>query len=180
MQHWPSLRLPILAIRNFVPQKSPSEATAFIGRGLHRSAGRQQPLDHGVVAVFRCKVQRCGASERPQGWLKLKVQRCMVRWFFPIRNDAKAMEKSLLVWPQVWARLGNPLLHHSHISSRLGIWVALHTFIHALAQCLGLKLGQTLLRDSQVKTGNIHRESDEQGLLKGGPKTVSFLNQIPS
>ena len=38
---------------------------------------------------------------------------------FPIRNDAKAMEKSLFARPQVWTRLGNLLLHHIHIS-RLG------------------------------------------------------------
>ena len=73
--------------------------------------------------------------------------------------------------------------------SELG--VAIHTFIHALAHCLGLKLGQTLLPDSEC-TLKIHfwtygtklsqgistRETDEQGLWRGGPKTVSFLNQI--
>ena len=69
-----SFHLPILAIRNFLPEESPSEAAAIIGRGLHRGAGRQQPLDHAVVAVSCCPVQRRVASERPQGWLKLKVQ----------------------------------------------------------------------------------------------------------
>ena len=50
------------------------EAMAIIFHCIHRSAGRQQPLDHCVVAVLRCTVQRRGASERPQRWLKLKVQ----------------------------------------------------------------------------------------------------------
>ena len=50
------------------------EATAKIFHCIHRSAGRQQALDHGVVAVHSCKVQRRGASERPQRWLKLKVR----------------------------------------------------------------------------------------------------------
>ena len=35
---------------------------------------------------------------------------CMVRWFFPIRNDAKAMEKSLLVWPTGLGSTGKPAL----------------------------------------------------------------------
>ena len=50
------------------------EAMAIIFHCIHRSAGRQQALDHGVVAVHSCKVQRRGASERPQRWLKLKVR----------------------------------------------------------------------------------------------------------
>ena len=97
--------------------------------------------------------------------------------------------KSLLVWPQVWARLGNLLLHHIHIS-RLGIWVALHTFIHALAQ----RLGQTLLHDSewtskihlwyQIETVNIHKKNwqakktrskrCEEGGLKRCPFSIKF------
>ena len=70
-----SFHLPILAIRNFLPRKKTlPEATTISGRGLHRSAGRQQPLDHGVVAILRCKEQRGVASERPQRWLTQKVQ----------------------------------------------------------------------------------------------------------
>ena len=118
----------------------------------------------------------------------------MVRWFFRSETMPKRW-KALLGWPQVWTGLGNLLLHHIHIS-RLGIWVALHTFIHALAQCLGLKLGQTLVNDSewtskihfwslldvwyQIETGNIHKQNwqaikpPSKGCEEGGLKRCPF------
>ena len=71
------------------------EATAIIFHSLHRSAGRQQPLDHAVVAFVCCTVQRRGASERPHGWLKLKVQRCMVKCFFRSETTPKRWKNGL-------------------------------------------------------------------------------------
>ena len=65
---------------------------------------------------------------------------------FPIRNDAKAMKKSWLVWPQVWARLGNLLLHHLHIS-RLG------TLLQKSEWTSKIHLWY------QIKTRNIHKRN---------------------
>ena len=128
-------------------------------------------------------------SARRGGWRWRSSSKLHGEVVFPIRNDAKAMEKSLFARPQVWTRLGNLLLHHIHIS-RLGIWVALHTFIHALAQRLGLKLGQTFLHDSewkskihlwyQIETGNIHKKNwqakktRKKGCEEGGLKRCPF------
>ena len=78
------------------------EATAVVSRNLHRSASRQQPLDHAVVAILRCIVQRGVASERPQWWLTLKAQRCMVRWYF--RSETM---------PKRWKNLGWSSGHRS-------------------------------------------------------------------
>ena len=142
-----SFHLPILAIRNFLPEKSPSR-----GHGRHFSLHPLQrrppaavgPRCRGHFALQGAATSSLGApaevaeAEGPVS--------CMVRWSFQSETMPKRW-KSLLVWPQVWARLGNLLLHHICIS-RLGISVAIHTFTHALAQCLGLKLGQTLLHDS--------------------------------
>ena len=127
-------------------------------------------------------------SARRGGW-RWRSSKLHGEVVFPIQNDAKAMEKPLLGWPQVWARLGNLLLHRIHIT-RLRIWVALHTFIHALAQCLGLKLGRTFLHDSewksqihswyQIKTWNIHKKNWQakttrsKGCEEGGLKRCPF------
>ena len=44
------------------PTKSSSEATAFVVLHIHGRLRLQEPLDHGIVAVGGCHVQRCVAS----------------------------------------------------------------------------------------------------------------------
>ena len=107
-------------------QQVPFQAKKNPSRGHGRRWPQSPPRRPPAAAGPRCRglsalhsAARCSLGAPAEVAEAEGPVNCMVRWFFPSETMPKRW-KSLLVWPKVWDRLGNLLLHHIHIS-RLGI-----------------------------------------------------------